>query len=117
VADGVVYIASASVQGKLAAFAAAGCGQQQCQPLWTAPLDDVESSPVVAGGVVYVGKNNNRVYAFGARGCGSRVCDNLWEYITQDPIVNSSPVMVNGTLYVGGTNFGFVPELYVFTLA
>jgi hypothetical protein len=37
--------------------------------------------------------------------------------ITQDPIVNSSPVMVNGTLYVGGTNFGFVPDLYVFTLA
>jgi outer membrane protein assembly factor BamB len=72
---------------------------------------------MVANGVVYVGENNDRIYAFPARGCGHRFCDQLWEFITQDPLVNSSPVMVNGTLYVSGTNFGSVPELYVFELA
>jgi outer membrane protein assembly factor BamB len=76
----------------------------------------MESAPMVANGVVYVGENNNRVYAFPAHGCGQSVCDQLWEFITQDPLVNSSPVLVNGTLYVTGTNFGSVPELYVFQL-
>ena len=57
-----------------------------------------------------------RIRAFDARGCGRSMCDILWEFITQDPIVNSSPVMVNHTLYFSGTNFGAVPELYVFNL-
>jgi len=76
----------------------------------------MESAPMVANGVVYVGENNDRIYAFAARGCGNQFCDKLWEFITQDPLVNSSPAMVNGTLYVSGTNFGSVPELYVFEL-
>src|SRR6266540_3891354 len=76
----------------------------------------MESAPMVANGVVYVGENNDRIYAFAARGCGSQLCDKVWEFITQDPLVNSSPAMVNGTLYVSGTNFGAVPELYVFEL-
>jgi hypothetical protein len=71
---------------------------------------------MVANGVVYAGGNNERVRAWRARGCGDTQCVDKWEFITQDPLVNSSPVMVNGTLYVSGTNFGAVPELYVFTL-
>jgi hypothetical protein len=56
------------------------------------------------------------VRGYPAHGCGQSQCDAIWEFITQDPIVDSSPVMVNSTLYVTGTNFGAVPELYVFTL-
>jgi outer membrane protein assembly factor BamB len=81
------------------------------------PVAAINSSPSVANGVVYVGENQGRIYAFNANGCGQPMCQQLWEFITQDPIVNSSPTMVNGTLYVGGSNFGQVPELYVFKLA
>jgi outer membrane protein assembly factor BamB len=80
------------------------------------PVATMESPPMVANHVVYVGENNNRVYAFPADGCGNGTCSKLWEFITQDPLVNSSPAMVNGTLYVSGTNFGAVPQLYVFEL-
>ncbi|HEY3208536.1 MAG TPA: PQQ-binding-like beta-propeller repeat protein [Actinomycetota bacterium] len=76
----------------------------------------MNSSPAVTNGVVYVSENQNRIYAFNANGCGQSLCSQLWEFITQDPIVNSSPAMVNGTLYVGGSNFGSIPQLYVFKL-
>ena len=117
VAGGVVYIGSGD--GFLMAFNAAGCGGPACQPIWRAfgsgdPIAAMNSSPAVANGVVYVGENQNRIYAFNAAGCGQPLCSQLWEFITQDPIVNSSPTVVNGTLYVGGSNFGSVPELYVF---
>jgi hypothetical protein len=71
---------------------------------------------MVANGVVYVGENQQRIYAFPAHGCGHALCDELWEFITQDPLVNSSPAIIDGTLYVTGTNFGAVPELYLFNL-
>ena len=71
---------------------------------------------MVANGVVYVGSNSNDIVAFDAGGCGHFSCDQVWSFITQDPLVNSSPTMVNGTLYVTGTNFGTVPEVYVFNL-
>jgi len=76
----------------------------------------MDSAPMVANGLVYVGDNNSHVYAFNAAGCGHGECRPLWEFLTQDPIVNSSPVMVNGTLYVSGTNFGLTPNHYVFQL-
>ena len=113
-----MYIGSGDAQLKV--FAAAGCGQALCQPLWVGvapgPQATIESPPMVANGVVYVGENNNRIYAFTAAGCGRRTCNRVWEFITQDPLVNSSPVLVNGTLYVSGTNFGSTPEMYVFRL-
>ncbi len=118
VAYGSVYIGSGD--GTLRVYPAAGCGRSNCPPSWTGqPAGSsatMESAPMVANGVVYVGENNDRIYAFAARGCGNQFCDKLWEFITQDPLVNSSPAMVNGTLYVSGTNFGSVPELYVFEL-
>jgi outer membrane protein assembly factor BamB len=80
------------------------------------PVSAMNSSPAVANGVVYVGENQGRIYAFNAAGCGAPVCSQLWEYLTQGSIVNSSPTVVNGTLYVGGSNFGQIPELYVFKL-
>lgn len=118
VAYGQVYIGSGD--GRLLAFPARGCGTPTCGPSWTydaaGPVATSESAPMVANGVVYVGENNGRVYAYPAHGCGEFQCDKLWEFITQDPLVNSSPTMVNGTLYVTGTNFGSVPQLYVFEL-
>jgi outer membrane protein assembly factor BamB len=118
VAYGSVYIGSGD--GTMLVYPAAGCGQTTCAPSWIAFPSGagatMESAPMVANGVVYVGENNNRIYAFPARGCGQSFCDQLWEFITQDPLVNSSPALVNGTLYVSGTNFGSVPELYVFEL-
>ena len=91
-----------------------------CNPLWggqmTGPVAAISSSPAVANGVVFVGENNNRIAAFDASGCGRSMCPELWQYITQGAIVSSSPAVVNGRVYVGGSNFGIVPELYVFTL-
>jgi outer membrane protein assembly factor BamB len=119
VAYGNVYIGSGD--GTMLVYPAAGCGQATCAPSWIAApsgsIATMESAPMVANGVVYIGENNDRIYAFSARGCGRTFCDQVWEFVTQDPLVNSSPAMVNGTLYVSGTNFGSVPELYVFELA
>jgi outer membrane protein assembly factor BamB len=116
IAYGNVYLGSGD--GTLRVYPAGGCGEAECQALWigqaAGPVATMESPPMLANGVVYVGENNSRIYAFPARGCGEPVCGQLWEFITQDPLVNSSPTMVNGTLYVSGTNFGTVPELYVF---
>ena len=117
VAYGRVYLGSGD--GVLRVYPAKGCGDPTCAALWTGfgpgPVAAVDSPPMVANGVVYIGMEQ-RVRAFAARGCGQSQCQNLWEFITQDPIVNSSPVMVNDTLYFSGTNFGAVPELYVFNL-
>lgn len=116
VANGAVYIGAGD--GVLYVFNANGCGQPNCQPIWramgTGPVSAMNSSPGVANGVVYVGENQGRIYAFNANGCGQPLCTQLWEFITQGSIVNSSPTVVNGTLYVGGSNFGSVPQLYVF---
>jgi outer membrane protein assembly factor BamB len=118
VAYGRVYVGTGHAE--LRVFDANGCGKKLCQPEWigmpAGPGAAMNGAPMVANGVVYVGENNERIYAFRAKGCGKTLCDALWEHITQDPIVNSSPAIVNGTLYVSGSNFGAVPELYVFTL-
>jgi eukaryotic-like serine/threonine-protein kinase len=54
VARGVAYVTSGN--GKLAAFAVAGCGQTVCSPLWTsAPSGVTLFTPTIANGIVYVG--------------------------------------------------------------
>jgi outer membrane protein assembly factor BamB len=54
VARGVAYVTSGN--GKLVAFAVAGCGQTVCSALWTsAPSGLALFTPTVANGVVYVG--------------------------------------------------------------
>ena len=53
-ARGVAYVAGGN--GKLYAFAVAGCGQTVCSPLWSsAPSGFTLFTPTVANGVVYVG--------------------------------------------------------------
>lgn len=53
-AHGVAYVASGD--GELVAFATQGCGQLECNPLWTsAPSGFGLFTPTIANGVVYVG--------------------------------------------------------------
>jgi outer membrane protein assembly factor BamB len=91
---------------------------------WTAAVD-VASSPVVSGGVVYVG-GTQQLYAFdaaGVRNCGGspRMCTPLWTantgHVVEAPTVVGSAVYVasrNGTLYAfdaaGTTNCSGSPK-------
>jgi outer membrane protein assembly factor BamB len=105
VAGNRVYIGLETAVG---VFDAAGCGRTSCSPLWldfgTGTQADVLSSPTVANGVVYAGKNNGDVLAWKAASCGQFVCNEIWSFLTKDPIVSSSPTVVNGTVYIGGSN-------------
>jgi outer membrane protein assembly factor BamB len=80
----------------------------------------IESSPTVANGVVYVGRNTGNVLAWKADGCGAYWCDAVWIASVPESIVNSSPTVVNGRLYIGSAD-KYYPEniqgrLYVFEL-
>src|SRR6185312_11504528 len=76
---------------------------------WTAATDDkIYSSPLVDGGVVYVGSNDGHLYAFDADTGAQR-----WRYPTQGA-VTSSPRIADGTLYVGGQD-GFLHAVDVRT--
>jgi len=118
---GRVYI---GLETEVGVFNANGCGQPSCSPLWldfgTGTQADVLSSPTVANGVVYAGKNNGDVLAWAAGPCGQFVCNEIWRFTTKDPIVSSSPTVVNGFVYIGGSN-NLAPQstagrLYVFGL-
>ena len=69
------------------------------QILWTYGTGSfINSSPTVAGGVVYVGSDDNWVCALNAF-TGYK----LWGYQTGG-LVESSPAIVNGTVYVGSSD-------------
>jgi len=121
VAAGRVYI---GLETTVAVYSAAGCGAANCDPLWllfgAGAQAQVESSPTVANGVVYVGRNTGQVLAWSAEPCGTFVCDQIWTGFTGDQIVNSSPTVARGRLYIGSANNLF-PEnqqgrVYVYTL-
>ena len=116
VANGIVYVGSQtsfdSNDGKLNAFAAAGCGKAVCEPLWQGAAGKeaiLESSPTVAGNWVYIGAHDSKLYVFPARGCGAKLCAPTWTGVTGGSI-ESTPTVVNGTVYVGSDD-GF---LYAF---
>jgi len=121
VAGGRVYIGYAT---GLAVYSAAGCGTTTCGPLWilfgAGFQAQVESSPTVANGVVYAGRNTGEVLAWSAEPCGSFVCDSIWRGPTGDQLVNSSPTVVRGKLYIGSADNLFPEDqqgrLYVFAL-
>lgn len=65
-ANGVLYL-SDSREGRLLAFAAAGCDTPPCAPLWTAQIDSGDggsnyADPVIADGTVY--STGNALYAY-----------------------------------------------------
>src|SRR5206468_700980 len=67
VGKGRVYT---GLENGLAVYSASGCGQSQCDPLWTlfgsGEQAAVLSSPTVANGVVYAGRNTGEVLAWSA---------------------------------------------------
>jgi outer membrane protein assembly factor BamB len=121
VASGRIYI---GLENGLAVYSASGCGAATCDPLWilfgTGFQAAVLSSPTVANGVVYAGRNTSEVLAWRAGPCGSSVCENIWSGRTEGSIVSSSPTVVNGKLYIGSADRAFPEEisgrLYVFGL-
>ena len=69
---------------------------------WTMQTGDkVYSSPLVDGGVVYIGSNDHFLYALDAESGAQR-----WKYGT-DGGVTSSPRIADGTIFVGGQD-GFL---------
>jgi outer membrane protein assembly factor BamB len=121
IARGRVYV---PLENGLAVYAAAGCGEATCDALWTlfgsGKQAAVLSSPTVANGVVYAGRNTGEVLAWPAGPCGAFVCDQIWSGFINEQIVSSSPTVVNGTLYIGSADFLFPEDIqgriYVFEL-
>ncbi|HWA91905.1 MAG TPA: PQQ-binding-like beta-propeller repeat protein [Rhizomicrobium sp.] len=116
VANGVLYIGSqtddTSNDGKLDAFAAAGCGEGECAPLWQgdAGRDSIlESSPTVWNGVVFVGSYGGKLFAFDADGCGQALCQPLWTGKLGGP-TESTPVVHRGVVYIAADD----GKLYAF---
>ena len=116
VADGIVYIGSQTsdddASGKLNAFAAAGCGNPVCAPLWQGDAGSqsiLSSSPTVADGVVYIGGFDGKLYAFDAEGCGQALCQPIWSGATGGSI-ESTPTVYKGVVFVGSDD----GKLYAF---
>lgn len=81
--DDHLYVATSSGgpgSGRLLAYDIDGCGRPSCSPLWSSPVDPDQGSawaPTVAGGVVYVARDDNTIRAFPADGCGRAVCEEI----------------------------------------
>jgi outer membrane protein assembly factor BamB len=118
---GVVYVDAQPFRdhftslGVVEAFDADGCGQDRCKPLWTGInfSNAPESSPVIANGVVYIGKGpasgfpvDSGVFSYAAAGCGKKVCPPLGFAQTgeQQFYLASSPAVVDGHVYMGSTD-------------
>lgn len=113
VADGLVYVSS--VDGKIYAvsastgelkwkfatggerrFSAPGIhGIPPATEMMPDPFDVFLSSPVVAGGRVYIGSGDHNVYALDAA-TGTLV----WKHQTGD-VVHASPAVADGVVYIG----------------
>ncbi|HLQ30929.1 MAG TPA: PQQ-binding-like beta-propeller repeat protein [Ktedonobacteraceae bacterium] len=72
----------------------------------------IESSPTVAGVVVYIGSADGSLYAFDATGCGNPPCSPLWTSPPTGDAIFSSPTVAIGTVYVGSLDH----KLYAFHL-
>lgn len=70
--------------------------QQEVRPIWEFPFEDeIRSSPMVDGGVVYCGSYDNNIYALSAsKG------EFLWKFPTEGGIT-SKPLVDNGLIYFG----------------
>ena len=93
VVDGVVYIAGGGIVQALDASTGA--------LIWSVQNGDNRSSPTVAGGVVYIGSSDGKIYALDA--ASGTV---LWATSLAYDIV-SSPAVSGGKVYAGPTGGGF----------
>jgi hypothetical protein len=76
------------LEESLAVYDARGCGQSTCPYLYLdfagGMVASIASSPAIANGVVYVGRNSAEVLAFKAKGCGQPSCGPIWSGDTND---------------------------------
>ena len=94
VANGVVYVGSASSNSKVYALNA-----KTGALLWSYPTNGwTYSSPAVANGVVYIGSNDDNLYALDAHSGAL-----LWKYTTGNYVI-SSPAVANGVVYIGSND-------------
>ena len=107
VVDGIVYIGE--FDGNFAAYSADGCGDSICStPLWSAQLAEIDGSPAVANGFVYIGSQTNfddaslKLNVFEASGCGSSVCSPLWQGDAGSVFSSSSPTVWKNRVFIGG---------------
>ena len=112
---GHVYI---GLEDGVGVFPADGCGRPACSPqqLDVAPGAQalVDSSPTVAAGLVYAGRNTGEIQAWPAKPCGTFQCTNVFRGATGGPVVSSSPTVVNGKIYIGGAGIFGQGRLFVF---
>jgi outer membrane protein assembly factor BamB len=117
VANGRVYI---GLESQLDVYDANGCGHKTCNAIavlfGSGMQDAIVSSPTVANGVVYAGRNSGELLAWPESCVAKGGCDEIWKGILDDPLVTSSPTVVNGKIYIGGSEHGFGGRLYVFGL-
>jgi outer membrane protein assembly factor BamB len=130
VSDGVVYVDAQPILqggrsvGVIAAFDLDGCGAAPtCQPMWSGInfTTGFESSPVVANGVVYIGKGpatfvDAGIFAYDAAGCGKAICEPI-AFVQTGPeqfYLSSTPAVVDGRVSMGSTETEGQAGLYVF---
>ena len=65
----------ATSDGRLVAYAASGCGEPTCEPLWQGTLENGTSiAPIAGGDVAYVATASRKIAAFSLDGCGADTC-------------------------------------------
>jgi hypothetical protein len=111
----VIYVPTSD--GRLVAFAAAGCGAATCPKLWETPLGAPGASPdvapVVAGELVYAGTAGGTVIVAAAGGCGADTCAPLTTLQVGGPV---NGLVVDGGRVLVGTStarlvaFGLPPS-------
>ena len=113
---GVAYIAATSdriyvvayrnqgagtpAQRVLDAYPASGCGQAECTPEWSAPLDGSFGRLMIGGDVVYA-TDDETLVALAADGCGAATCSPLASVpiavgVVQHMVVSAGRVLVVG---------------------
>jgi outer membrane protein assembly factor BamB len=99
------YVYIGGVDDRLYVFAAYGCDELRCPPIWAGVTNaPILSGAAVADGAVYVGAGD-RLYAFPAGGCGRRLCGPLWEGRTSGKIKWSSPAVAEGLVFIGTSTY------------
>jgi outer membrane protein assembly factor BamB len=125
--DAQPFLQQGTSIGVVEAFDLHGCGAPMCEPEWFGInfSSGPESSPVIANGVVYVGKGpatflDSGIFAYDARGCGARICLPIGFAQTsqeQQFYLSSTPAVANGRVYMGSTTTDTNQAgLYVFAL-
>lgn len=99
-ADGSIHVGTSN--GRLMAFAAAGCGQPICQPRWRSTRGAaIQTQPVVAGDLVHVGRASGHLENFAADGCPASPCAPLYRSADLGGRPAVGPVVAGGRIYPG----------------